>query len=768
MAWDVKYFCEWTDDLGLDWRVDIEKDGSYTATEMNATGDPLVIEYLSSDDDLFEGRIKGSVATFNIYSETNFQWHELFATKDMEFRMSIYYNDGSDHLFCRGYVIPENFTEPYSGSPYTVTISAADGLGILKNMPYKYQTTDPYDTYYDGRLLLSEIINDILAKIEITGFTEYCNIYEESMTATSGYSLFDQERIDADVFRDMYCYEVLEEILKKMNAVIRIVAGAAVIYRPVELAESTVYGRIFTTDTAKTSTNFTPVQYISRTTHTSDLIHVDGGTLMIQGAAKKVTILQNYGSKESWIDNWQFLGSSYNSSTYKFSDWTYPGSGVQNLINVLKGETDGCVLSATTSGPGANPILSQTFGTYALATSDDFMIEFEYFVYSAIDAQNISIAVKLKADNSNHWLYPYDDTEARWNGSEDWIDETVAVGSNEVTTWQTFRRQITSLPTNGTYTIGLYNGTSSVSNGFWGIRNIRFFSTSDLLIPRKVKYYYPFYSQGIPVKLFAKKVVFPRQIIDNKEIAQHIWEKTNPINGKDLQWEILLGDVNDTGLDNVLEQFAGSLSTNVRTLLQRVDDVTLTSDTASGTANITVNGNTETAVWNTSLAQTATDFITAHNGDFPGVNVATGGSGIIKFTGTAGDTLTVTIENDGINPDLTGTVANTQPLTYSDAHDYSTDWNTYFKGGHSTGSESKELLSIIADELAEQYSRPKQFLSLPIIEDDSSGKTPHVNILGNFQDELNQTGGNNRVFVFNKGSFNVRERQWQLDLIEII
>jgi hypothetical protein len=65
---------------------------------------------------------------------------------------------------------------------------------------------------------------------------------------------------------------------------------------------------------------------------------------------------------------------------------------------------------------------------------------------------------------------------------------------------------------------------------------------------------------------------------------------------------------------------------------------------------------------------------------------------------------------------------------------YTTDWNT--RGG----SESKPLLEIIGDEIANQMSRPRQFLSLPITEGNSTN-TPHVNLLGNFQDILNSIYG---------------------------
>ena len=42
-----------------------------------------------------------------------------------------------------------------------------------------------------------------------------------------------------------------------------------------------------------------------------------------------------------------------------------------------------------------------------------------------------------------------------------------------------------------------------------------------------------------------------------------------------------------------------------------------------------------------------------------------------------------------------------------------------------------------------------------------------INILGNFQDTVNTYNGAVRVFSMNRGEFNVRNCEWNLDLFEI-
>lgn len=789
MAWDAKYYVEWTDILGLDWRVDIEKDGSFTAAEIKATGDPLNIEFLANSDDLFEGLIKGSVANIRIYSATNFQWHELFAVEDMEFRMSIYYNDGSDHLFWRGFLITNNYQEPYDGDVYSVVVSASDGLGILKTMLYKYQTTDPDDTYYDGRLLESEIINDILAKIGITGFTEYVNLYEESMTATAGYSPFDQIRIDVDVFRDMYCYEVLEAILMKYNAVMRIVAGVAIIYRPLELVETTVYGRTFADDNTKSAVTYTAAQYINRTINTSDLIDQQGGTLMIQSPAKKIYLHQDYGNKPSWIENWKFASDRWSGggiAVYDADGWTRYGIGAAEIYPIGVGQpsqSDGVALVGVNTYPTLNHYIYQIFGTYTIISASDtmcFQFDYQWFNRSAAPLTFI-FYFRVETYAGAYSLEETDDSYA------DWVTPAVNLSITEADVpdgdsgWKTYKRLFTGMDVAGSYKVTFYS-PSDAATLLVGIKDVMFLASNDTITSKKItefKSYGLFPSKsifGTTYKLGINWTKKSTKIIlqDNEAVVEHLWEKANAINGIEKEFGVILGDVTKsstggTGIDNILEQFSGSLATSIRTLLQVVHTVTLTADSPDGTANITCDELTKLATYTTDLAGTAAAFVTSHNAAYAAIGITVTNSGAdIIFTGTAGQAFTGDTTIVNASGGLDGTVGLTQPDTYSDAIAYSTDWNTFFKGGHTTGSESKELLSIIVDELAEQYSRPKQFISLPLIENDSTGKTPHVNILGNFKDELNTVGGNNRIFVFNKGNFNVKDREWELDLIEII
>jgi hypothetical protein len=70
----------------------------------------------------------------------------------------------------------------------------------------------------------------------------------------------------------------------------------------------------------------------------------------------------------------------------------------------------------------------------------------------------------------------------------------------------------------------------------------------------------------------------------------------------------------------------------------------------------------------------------------------------------------------------------------------------------------------IADEIALEYSKPRQLIQMPLLETAQGGQ---IDVIGNFQDDINTSGGETRVFVLNRAEFDVRRRRWEADLHEI-
>lgn len=167
--------------------------------------------------------------------------------------------------------------------------------------------------------------------------------------------------------------------------------------------------------------------------------------------------------------------------------------------------------------------------------------------------------------------------------------------------------------------------------------------------------------------------------------------------------------------------------------------------------------------WDTDAATTCANFVAAYGASFGWVTLAHTPSDPF-FTITANSPGTDFVGTSSFTPSSHGTVTTTTPndpgTGGTDLVVASAEWAT--RGG----SEDRPLLEIIGGELGDQYSRPKQLIQMEIQEVDTAG--PVLNIIGNIQDSLNQVGGNNRIFVFNSGEYNVKMKRWDADICEII
>ena len=149
MAFGTKYRVDFIDDrTSTYWRCDIQEDSYAGAvTELDASGDPLTIEWLADGEDKFTV-MKGSIATISCYQTIDFQLAEIFNSDPLTYKVIIYRHTSFTSMpkYWIGYVDPSLWSEPYEKTPYVVNITAADGVGILKNIPYQDSGSD-YEDY---------------------------------------------------------------------------------------------------------------------------------------------------------------------------------------------------------------------------------------------------------------------------------------------------------------------------------------------------------------------------------------------------------------------------------------------------------------------------------------------------------------------------------------------------------------------------------------------------------------------------------------------
>jgi hypothetical protein len=113
--------------------------------------------------------------TYNLRSGNNYSFIDEFANlSDRDVRLDhSKWNGTSWVLQNRGYVILDNYSEPYKGAPYDMSFFANDGLSFLSE--YDYPTTS-------GRASFLSIIATCLQFTDIgNGIVSLMNLYEDSM-----------------------------------------------------------------------------------------------------------------------------------------------------------------------------------------------------------------------------------------------------------------------------------------------------------------------------------------------------------------------------------------------------------------------------------------------------------------------------------------------------------------------------------------------------------------------------------------------------------
>jgi hypothetical protein len=187
----------------------------------------------------------------------------------------------------------------------------------------------------------------------------------------------------------------------------------------------------------------------------------------------------------------------------------------------------------------------------------------------------------------------------------------------------------------------------------------------------------------------------------------------------------------------------------------RIDTITLTGGT--GKAQITCSGLTkEIQCTDDDLVLASSLFASLFEDDYLAIGVVVTSDDVdIIFKGTD-DFSTATI----IVPTL-GTLDGDVVITQEFERSYTTAWLPRpFTG------VSKPLVEKIGDEIAIEYSRAKKLIQLPII--DKSIVVSALDQMAHYEDDVNKISGNNRKFVMNRADFDVKNRSWMIDMMEVI
>lgn len=769
MSFATKYQCKFNDIAGLGYEIDFQWDG-YTGAinPMQAAGDPIKISYLVNGDDVHQNPIHGTRIELTIIATASFQYADFFSITDIQIKTLVY---AGGNLIFSGWVLAKSYTEPYNDVPYNVTITAIDGLAALKSILFDITDEIIIDgaittpaVYYTGRMLESEIILDILGKIGATTFTEIVNIYETNIPSDVSSSPMNRIKIDVSLWNGKFCYDVLADILIKWDAIIRQYNGIFYIFRPDEMT-TTFYARTFTAPNVYTATSGNYVQNINRATTSSQMLNVNGATLSFFAPAKILRLMQDYGDKKSWIDNWDLKGSSYSLVGYAgFQSWTSVGP-CDVVIPSKAGvdESDGMMIISHNSGTGLTKYQTQTFGSYAIPTAQTLQISMDYAFFNELSGTVYGFYIYVEIICGGYYLYTLNTYSCGWSGTRTGIQLYCDAAIQGWTSWVTYSRTVQSLPFAGPLTIKIYalpNGTTN--NIFPVIKNIQFTSTNDVISTMRnnaalrglnllINVYHVI---GWFSNLFLKIHNIsnaPRVLADPDNIVQKEYDISNAITGDDISFGFNLGDVVDSSIDNVLEQFAGALSYIIPAVLPtsavpEIDSFVVYSWTY-GHVNLNCNGSATVPLnYNSSIAHSLDVFVSSNKAYFAtfGITLTVNhdygdGYDALIFIGTMPGSAYA------FSPSLTVTPYSTDMSYLASIDQYAADgsagspeqiyptavWNSRGR------SEAINLLQLIGGRLGHQFSRLRQwFTGFPVYDRYVSDNGLHVNPIGVFVDDL--------------------------------
>jgi hypothetical protein len=158
MSYGVKYKCEFKSSLNADIKVYILKEDYNSAVQdITMSGIPVRINYVGEEEKY--NIIRGSECILEFQSEYNNQFSEIMLADLYTFQVQIWKNNS---MIWQGFVVQDNYTEPFQSAPYFISIRATDGLGSLKTIDFKSADS----SFYLNQMTFIEVIQKCLSKLK--------------------------------------------------------------------------------------------------------------------------------------------------------------------------------------------------------------------------------------------------------------------------------------------------------------------------------------------------------------------------------------------------------------------------------------------------------------------------------------------------------------------------------------------------------------------------------------------------------------------------
>lgn len=263
MAYHLHHTIEFINPLNESLRIELYKKDVVPVNVTSLLGNSFSVQYPTGEGDKFDTIISCEAKlNFSLYTDNSEEFDDFIVTNADEWKLIAY--DDSQTVFV-GFLTPGEGRADFQDKPYDISLSAVDGLGLLKGTPLTKLNGDRFTG-------VNLIIDYIVAILDETGLglnlRLFSNIVEESMedrTINPNADTFNQTALHARTFlknaTEFYdCYTCLERIMAEYFTIYQH-NGMWVIVRVGELQES-VGAKMWYTDYDASGTLLNAQQFL--------------------------------------------------------------------------------------------------------------------------------------------------------------------------------------------------------------------------------------------------------------------------------------------------------------------------------------------------------------------------------------------------------------------------------------------------------------------------------------------------------------------------
>ncbi len=285
MSYGVKYISRFQSEyVEFEYEVKISERGySGTAMQRNLGGTPVLIKDSS-------GVISGTSLELLIETAHDGDLREFYTEDNKKFRVDVF-RDGS--LYWTGFIVTEKYAE--SMVPHAdITITATDGLGLLKKVDYTLTGKHP----------VLEIIKYCTDKTGLTlGYQVNAGV--ECLTSQS-VGILKEAVVNAEIYAGEDCYKVLSSVLENFGFIIT-QAHARWYLRPETTGSIRFYyDSLLNKEDIKNPWDNVNMRIGDLDSPNSKLFPVGSLSLEVEPGKKDLSVIQEYRSYPSYFSNYNF------------------------------------------------------------------------------------------------------------------------------------------------------------------------------------------------------------------------------------------------------------------------------------------------------------------------------------------------------------------------------------------------------------------------------------------------------------------------------